>query len=370
MLVEKKRFDIPRFTFECGGETLPVAFGYETWGTLNAARDNTIMVCHYFTGQSHAAGKYKADDAVAGWWDELIGPGKTIDTDRHFVICCDTFCNINANNPNVITTGPASLNPKSGKQYGMQFPIVTLKDMVRSQKLLLEHLGINHLRLVIGPSMGGLQAFMWGKLYPDFMDRIVSIVSTPMIRPWTLMVPNQLGIDAIRLDPKWKNGEYYDGLPPNEGLLLAFKILLVSTRTDSWANRNFGRQLADPTGKEIPHPRQSFQGRYLVETEIEKIVIGRMQFFDANSYLYIAKSNALFDLREGEETLEQALKQITAPTLMIIDDSDLLFTRDQAEEARKYLPKSDCFYYNSLNGHLSCLFDTHLFREALKSFLT
>ncbi|HNV68273.1 MAG TPA: homoserine O-acetyltransferase [Candidatus Ozemobacteraceae bacterium] len=370
MIVEKKRFDIPRFPFECNGETIPVAFGYETYGTLNAARDNVVLVCHYFTGQSHAAGKYKPEDAVAGWWDELIGPGKVIDTDQLFVICCDTFCNINANNPAVITTGPATIDPNTGKPYGMRFPITTLKDMVRSQKMLLDHLGITHLRLIIGPSMGGLQAFLWGKLYPDFMEKIVAVVSTPMVRPWTLMVPNQLGIDAIRLDPRWQNGEYYGGQPPHDGLLLAFKILLISTRTDSWADRNFGRNLADPTGQSIPHPRHSMAGKYLVETEIEKIVLGRMQFFDANSYLYIAKANALYDLRDEGETFEQAMQKIKARTLMIIDDSDLLFTRDQAELARAHLPDAQCVYYNSLNGHLSCLFDIHLFKEELQSFVS
>ncbi len=370
MIVEKKRFEIPQFTFECNGETIPVAFGYETYGTLNATRDNAVLVCHYFTGQSHAAGKYKPDDAIPGWWDELIGSGKVIDTDRYFVICCDTFCNINANNPNVITTGPATIDPKTGKPYGMRFPITTLKDMVRSQKMLLEHLGIERLRLIIGPSMGGLQAFMWGKLYPDLMDKIVAVVSTPMVRPWTLMVPNQLGIDAIRLDPKWQNGNYYDGPPPHDGLLLAFKILLVSTRTDSWADRNFSRQLADPTGRDIPEPRRSMNGKYLVETEIEKIVLGRMQYFDANSYLYIAKANALYDLRNDGESFEQAMRGIRAQTLMIIDESDLLFTREQAELARLYLPKARCAYYDSRNGHLSCLFETHLFREELKSFIS
>ena len=369
MLVEKKRFDFSAFRFELCGTTISAALGYETYGTLNNARDNAILICHYFTGQSHAAGKYKDEDPLPGWWDELIGPDKPIDTNRFFVISCDTFGNINANSPTVITTGPATVNPKTGKPYGMTFPIFTIRDMVASQKLILDSLGITRLRLVMGASMGGLQAFMWGRQHPEMVGKIITMVSAPMIRPWSIMVPNQLGIDAIRLDPNWNQGDYYGKQPPHQGLLLAFKILLTSTRTDSWAERNFQRNLADPDGREIPHPWKSFNGRYLVETEIEKIVLGRMQFFDANSYAYIAKANTLFDLAEGGETQEQALKRIKAPVLMIIDDSDLLFTREQAEEARKHLPKADCHYYNSQNGHLSGLFDTHFFCNQVKAFL-
>lgn len=365
MLVEKKCFSLEKFYFEEADRTIPVKIGYETYGELNEKKDNVILICQYFTGTSHAAGKYKEEDPASGWWDMLVGPGKTIDTDRYFVISTDVLSNINFYNPNVITTGPASINPETGKEYGLDFPIFTLKDVVRLQKELLHSFGIEKLKLVMGPSMGGLQAFMWARHFPEMVENMISIVATPMIRPYGIMVPNQMGIDAIRLDPNWAGGNYYGKTLPGEGLLLAFKILLMATRTDDWAERNFGRKFADP----VSNPFKSFDGKFLVEKGIEDIVLGRMEYFDANSYMYIAKTNILFDLREGEETPEEALSHIKAKTLMIIDESDLMFTKDQAEEAKPFIKDCECFYYNSKNGHLSCLFDTHLFEEKLREFM-
>jgi homoserine O-acetyltransferase len=370
MIVKKQEFQIPAFTFKNVNKTIPIKFGYEMYGKLNEDKSNAILICHYFTGTSHAAGKYDATEMAPGWWDTLIGPGKAIDTDKYCVISCDTISNINHHNKNVITTGPASIDPETGKPYAMDFPIFTLDDVVKMQKMLIDSLGIKFLNQVIGPSMGGLQAFMWAKHFPEMVKGVISVVATPMVRPSCLMVPNQLGIEAIRLDSKWKNGNYYESEPPTDGLLLAFKILLTETRTDLWANRNYGRRLLDPEFKTNPDPYKSFEGRYLVEQEIENQVVARMQFFDANAYIYIAKSNALFDLCEKGETLEQALSKLKMPVKMIIDDSDLMFTREQAEEAMQYLPNSEAFYYNSENGHLSCLFDTHYFTEILKKYVS
>jgi homoserine O-acetyltransferase len=184
------------------------------------------------------------------------------------------------------------------------------------------------------------------------------------------MVPNQLGIDAIMLDADWQNGNYYNtGKSPDKGLLLAFKILLTATRTDNWSYSNFGRKFADPEFKEFANPFTSFAGKFLVEHEIEKTVIQRMKFFDANSYIYIAKSNSLYDLREPGETLEEALGKINQPVQMIIDQSDLMFTQEQAQEAESYLPDSRTFYYDSGNGHLSCLYETDYFAEAINNFM-
>jgi homoserine O-acetyltransferase len=368
MIVEKKCFSLDEFYFEQASVSIPVKIGYETYGTLNEEKDNAVMICHFFTGTSHVAGKYKENDPAPGWWDNLVGPGKAIDSDKYFVISSDVLSNINCHNPNVITTGPASINPVTGKEYGMYFPIFTLKDVARLQRKLLDSLGIKKLKLVAGPSMGGLQSFMWGRFFPDDVEKIISVAATPMIRPYGIMVPNQLGIDAIMLDPDWRGGAYYDKKTPDRGLLLAFKNLLVATRTDKWAEENFGRKFADPDFKKYENPFTSFQGKFLVEKEIENIVLGRMQFFDANSYMYIAKANILYDLREGKETLENALSHIKAKTLIIIDDSDLMFTRPQAEEAKKFIKDCECFYYDSGNGHLSCIYETGYIEKAIRDF--
>lgn len=365
MLVKKQRFKVDSFLFENAKKRIPVEVGYETWGQLNAARDNVILICHFFTGTSHAAGKYAETDPLPGYWDAIIGPKKTIDTDRYFVLSVDCFSNINFHNPNVVTTGPASIDPKTGREYGMNFPIFTLDDAVHVQRLLLESLGIEKLHAVIGPSMGGLQAFLWGKYFPEAVERIISIVATPMVRPWCLMVPNQLGIDAIKIDPLWCGGNYYGKEPPREGLLNAFKVLLMATRTDDWAERNYGRRLA----AEGPDPFSSHEGKFLVQEEVEKIVLGRMKFFDPNSYLYIAKANALYDLRDGKEDLKDALQKIKASVLMIIDQSDLMFTVGQAELAMEHLPDAHLHVYDSGNGHLSCLDETHYFAKQIGDFL-
>ncbi len=369
MLVTKQTFSRPEFRFEPANRTIPLRLGYETYGTLSPARDNVILVCQYFTGTSHAAGRYTPADPLPGWWDALIGPGKAIDTDRWFVVCVDTISNINFHSPTVITTGPASINPATGREYAMDFPVFTLKDVVRAQRLLLDDLGIRRLRCVLGPSMGGLQAYLWGRFFPDDVDKVAAVVATPMMRPSCLMVPNQLGIDAIMLDPNWRGGDYYGHEPPTRGLLLAFKILLTETRTDHWAESNFGRRFLDPTFQTSPNPFLSFQGRFLVDAEIEKTVVQRMQYFDANSYLYIAKANTLFDLREPGEELPQALGRLKMPVLMIIDESDLMFTREQAEEALPHLPQGRLETYNSRNGHLSCLYETDYFAGRLAAFL-
>lgn len=367
MIVKKHVFEIPEFRFEKTNRSIPIKIGYETYGKLNEKMDNAVLLCHYFTGQSHAAGKYCESDAAAGWWDKMVGPEKTIDTNKWFVICSDTISNINHHSPDVVTTGPASINPDTGKPYGSSFPIFTIKDMVKVQKMLIDNLGIKQLRFVAGPSMGGLQAFSWGRYYPEMTKAVISVFATPMIRPMGLMVPNQLGIDAIRLDPKFNNGDYYQSEPPIEGLLLAFKILLTSTRTDIWANDNFGRKLSER--RENPDPYTSFDGRFLVEDEIEKIVMGRMKYFDPNAYMYIAKANTLFDLREDKQTLKQALSEIKMPVLMVIDESDLLFNLDQAKEAQSFLPDAKVVSHNSNNGHLSCLFETHYFADSVKDFI-
>lgn len=365
MLTEKRSFAAGNYCFKHSGRTIPITFGYETYGTLNERADNAVLVCQYFTGTSHAAGRYGESDPLPGWWDTLIGPGKTIDTDRYFVICSDVISNINFNSPTVITTGPGSIDPTTGKPYGMNFPIFTLDDVVILQKRLIESLGIKKLQFVVGPSMGGLQAFLWAKYFPESVEKVISIVATPMMRPSCIMVPNQLGIEAIMLDPRWQNGDYYGSEAPYKGLLLAFKILLTETRTDHWAYSNFNRAFLDPTFMTCASPYQSFRGHFLVEGEIEKSVIARMQYFDPNAYIYIAKANTLFDLCEPGETLKDALAKIKTPVRMIIDDSDLMFTREQAEEARPLLNDCEISYYNSRNGHLSCLFETDYLKDPL-----
>src|SRR5881409_3042450 len=172
--VEKKTFAMPQYQTVGGRAIKNVRVGYETYGTLNAARDNVVLFCHFFSGTSHAAGKYKPSDAAPGYWDAIIGSGKPVDTDRYFVISSDTLVNLSPKDPNVVTTGPASIDPDTGKPYGMTFPIVTIRDFVNVQKALLDSLGIRKLHAVMGASMGALQT----AAYPDMVERIVPVIGT------------------------------------------------------------------------------------------------------------------------------------------------------------------------------------------------
>lgn len=188
LIVEKKTFEMPSYTTAAGETIKGVKVGWEAAGTLNADKSNAILITHFFSGTSHAFGKYKADDKVAGYWDGIIGPGKLIDTNKYYVISSDTLVNLNVNAPNVVTTGPASINPGTGKPYGMSFPVVSIKDFVNVQKALVESLGIKKLKMVMGASMGGLQAYEWAASYPEMVDRFVAVIShsqpDPFLAAW------------------------------------------------------------------------------------------------------------------------------------------------------------------------------------------
>jgi homoserine O-acetyltransferase/O-succinyltransferase len=207
LIVEKRTFEMPSLK-TLGGQTIKaVKVGWQSAGTLNADKSNAILITHFFSGNSHAFGKYKAEDAAAGYWDGLIGPGKAIDTNRFFVLSSDTLVNLNTGMPSVVTTGPASVNPDTGKPYGMSFPVVGIGDFVNVQKALVESLGITKLHTVMGASMGGLQAYDWAARYPQMVDRIIPVISAAEASPWLIAWLDAWG-SPIKLDPKWNNGDY------------------------------------------------------------------------------------------------------------------------------------------------------------------
>ena len=205
LIVEKKTFAMPSYTTVAGATIKDVKIGWEAAGTLNADKSNAILITHFFTGTSHAFGKYKADDKAAGYWDYLIGPGKTIDTNKFYVLSSDTLVNLNVNAPNVVTTGPASINPDTGKPYGMSFPVVSIKDFVRVQKALTDSLGIRKLHAVVGASMGALQTYEWAASFPQAVDRIVPVIGTPRADAFLIEWLN-IWAAPIKLDPNWNGG--------------------------------------------------------------------------------------------------------------------------------------------------------------------
>ena len=349
-IVEKQSFPMPSYT-TVGGRTIKdVRIGYETYGTLNAAKTNAILVPHFFSGTSHVAGKYKADDKVAGYWDAIVGPGKPLDTDKYFIIGVDSLCNLNTRDGVTITTGPASTNPDTGKPYGTSFPVVQIRDFVNVQKALIEHLGISQLYAVAGLSMGGIQSWEWAASYPDMVQRVIAVVSTPVLGPYSIATVRQWA-DAVMLDAKWNKGDYYGKEEPVDGLTLAFKLINIESRQPDWADAAFGRKPADPAAD----PGADFANQYAIEKWLEDNSRARAKATDANQFICLARANELFQAG-GKPTLEEGLAAIKAKVLLIPDRRDLLLFPEYSRQARDILLRQgktvEYFELPGQNGHL------------------
>ncbi len=311
MIVAKKVFELPIYT-TVGGQTIKnLRIGWESYGALNEAKSNIVLVTHFFSGTSHAAGKYTPGDKAAGYWDAIIGPGKAIDTTKYFVLSSDTLVNINALDPNVVTTGPASIDPDTGKPYGMSFPLVTFRDFVNVQKALLDSLGIAKLKAVVGASGGALQAYEWAVAYPEMVERIVPVIGAaggdPFLVAWL-----DVWAQPIRVDPKWKNGAYDPKDPPSEGLKAALKVVTLHAQGAEWAEKTFGQAPAE-AGKD---PAQGFQNRFKIEVALDQAAAARAAVVDANNFLYLIKTNQLASADPA---------RIKAPTLIVSSPTDLVF---------------------------------------------
>ncbi len=318
-VVEKQTFEMDSFTTQ-SGETIPnVTVGWEAYGELNDARDNVILITHFFSGTSHAAGRYETDGEPTGYWDAIIGPGKPLDTDEYYIISSDTLVNLGANDPNVITTGPASINPDTGEPWGMAFPVVTIRDFVEVQRELLESQGIESLHAVMGASMGALQAIEWASAYPDRVERLISVIGGGVADPWLLATLSAWAA-PIRLDANWNEGNYYDSEPPTEGLKEALKLVTLNANHWQWANETFNRDWAD----EERDPAEDINARYAIEKTLDDIAAARAATSDANHLLYLVRANQTFMAGHGE-SLEEGLAAIEAPTLMLYSENDLVF---------------------------------------------
>jgi homoserine O-acetyltransferase len=364
--VKKQVFSLEQYELECG-ESIPVTVGFETYGQLNEEKSNAILVCHFFSATSHAAGKYGPEDIEAGWWDSLIGPGKAIDTNRYFVLCSDTLCNIQLKNPHTITTGPGTINPNTGKPYGMTFPTFTYRDMAGIQRELIRSLGIERLVAVIGPSAGGMQALNWAVHYPEMMDACVAVISGAQTPVLTSLAYLQAAIDAITLDPKWNNGAYHEGEEPEAGLHLALQLMNLAAYQYGWYDETFSRNAQQdmilPSYAEAPPFVQKFK----------RTVSERMIPYDANHYIYTARAAMMHDIARGFASLEEVLGRIQARLLMIPCTSDLLFPPEYSRQVVDMINHQggNASYYEieSPHGHMAGVLDTHLFAEQLRKFI-
>lgn len=321
-IVQKHTFRLPVYTTLAGKTVKEMKVGFETYGTLNAAGDNAILVAHFYSGTSHAAGKYAASDAAPGYWDAIIGPGKPLDTDKYFVIASDTPLNLNVKDPTVVTTGPASVNPDTGKPWGMDFPVLAIGDFVRVQKALVDSLGVRHLRAVAGASMGSMQALEWAAAYPDMVDKVVAVI--PPGLEFDAYQIGVLGLWAapIKLDPNWHGGAYAEDRPPTDGLALAFANVTLDAVHNGWAAAKFGRAPAE-AGND---PAQSLGNAYAVETGLAKGGAARAAKADARHFVYLARANQQFSIADR-------LDRLRARFLLMPASSDLLFPPALAHQA-------------------------------------
>jgi homoserine O-acetyltransferase len=303
------------------GTTLgPVDAAYETYGALNAGRTNAILICHAFSGDAHVAGVH-AESGKPGWWDNMVGPGKGFDTDKYFVISSNVLSGCSG------TTGPSSIDPATGLPYALTFPVVTIGDMVRLQKMLVDHLGIERLLAVAGGSMGGMQALEWGVAFPQSVAAVLPIAATARHSAQQIAF-NEVGRQAIMADLDWNNGDYYGKKPPARGLAVARMVGHITYMSDDSMREKFGRSMRGGTEAGF---------HFDVDFEVESYLRYRgTQFvdrFDANSYLYITKAMDYFDLTAGRgKTLAAALEKTSARFLVLSFTSDWLYPSYQSLE--------------------------------------
>jgi len=364
-LVRKKVFTFceppHEMILEGGGRLGPITLAYETYGRLNRDKTNAILILHALSGDSHAAGKYSADDPKPGWWDNTIGPGKAFDTDQYFVICSNVIGGCQG------STGPSSVDPATGKPYALSFPIITVNDMVRTQKHLVDHLGIERLLAVTGGSMGGMQALQWAVSYPDRVIASIPIATTAKHSPQQIAF-NHVGRAAIMADPNFHDGDYYGGEVPKDGLALARMVGHITYLSDDSMHEKFGRRLR---GKKTLG--YSFNLDFEVETYLRYKGDAFVSRFDANSYLYITKAIDYFDLSLPSGSLVKALEKVKSKFLIISFKSDWLYPPYQSKEIVKALMVNgvDITYceIDSRYGHDAFLLDEGEMLKIIQNFL-
>ncbi len=322
-IVETKYFTFAEdgpMELECGRTLGPVTLAYETYGELSPAKDNAILIVHALSGDAHAAGYNSPDDKKPGWWEIMIGPGKPFDTDEFFIICSNIIGGCKG------STGPSSINPETGKPFGLTFPMITIKDMVNAQKVLVDHLGIEKLLCVAGGSMGGMQALQWVVSYPEMVRLAIPIATTARLSAQAIAF-DEVGRQAIMTDPNWLKGEYYGKAVPHHGLSIARMIGMITYLSEESLMQKGGRQLRN---------KEDYGYEFATDFEVESYLHYHgdnfVKRFDANSYLYITKAMDYFDLHRDYRSLNKAFERVRSKFLVISFSSDWLFPSWQSKE--------------------------------------
>ncbi len=359
-LVQKQQLELAHFTTQSGVVLKQAKVGWEAYGTLNADKSNVILITHYFSGTSHAAGKYRTTDAAAGYWDSIIGPGKAIDTNQFYVLSVDSLANLNAFSPDVITTGPASLNPDTGKAYGLTFPVVTIRDFVEVQKALLDKLGIKKLYAVIGPSMGSFQAIEWAVSYPEKVERLMPVIGTAYIDSFSA-VRLERWAQPIKQDPNWNKGAYPLTQQP-AGLTRALAYVIQDALHPDLFNQSYPAPALD---KAI---HQDIQAELPAWNQLLSAAKQRSVQMDANSLLYLVRASQLWRAGMGDNW-EQKLSGVKAKTLWLPATGDLLLTPAMAKHSKAQMPDASYDEISGQAGHLDGLLNIQSKAEQIRQFL-
>ncbi|MBF0484316.1 MAG: homoserine O-acetyltransferase [Candidatus Omnitrophica bacterium] len=307
----------------CGEKLGPITIAYETYGKLSSNKNNAILIVHALTGDAHAAGYHQGSDR-AGWWDAMIGPGKAFDTNKYFVICSNVLGSCKG------TTGSASIDPKTGKPYGLSFPVVTIRDMVKVQKFLVDHFGIKKLLAVAGGSMGGMQTLEWSLLYPDMVESAI-VIATNYRHSAQQIAFHEVGRNAIMADPDWQNGDYYGKTIPARGLAVARMIGHITYMSDHSMEEKFGRKVIDTERRGY-----DFSAHFEVANYLKYRGDSFVQRFDANSWLYMSKACDHFDLAQDQK-LTDVFANVKSKFLVISFTSDWLYPPAQTKQIAKAL---------------------------------
>ncbi|MBP1679195.1 MAG: metX [Bacteroidetes bacterium] len=366
------------FVMDCGRTLAPVTIAYETYGELNAAGDNAVLVCHALTGNAHAGGFASSDRRSAGWWEPLIGPGRGLDISRYFVICSNFLGSCYG------TTGPVSVNPSTGRPYGPDFPQMTVRDMVRLQRALLDHIGVRSLTTVIGGSLGGMQVLEWGVMYPAFVRSMIPIATAAQHSPWCIGL-NDIARQAIMNDPAWQAGRYPLSSQPRAGLSLARQVAMISYRSDVSFLARFGRERrggaapATAAGAQVagavspsgagPDARFDAGNLFQVESYLRYQGDKLVDRFDANTYIAISRAMDLHDVALGRGDVRDVLGSLTMPALCIGISSDVLYPVHEQKNIAGMIPLSTYREIASPHGHDAFLIEYGQVAAHVRGFL-
>ena len=346
---------------ECGRTLGPIQVTYETYGKLDPDRGNAVLVFHALTGDAHLAGWHAPDDRKPGWWDIMVGPGKGLDTDRYFVICANILGGCKG------TTGPSSINPETGKPWGLDFPVITVEDMVKVQKRLVDHLGIPRLLGVIGGSMGGMLALEYVVRYPEAAKTAIMVASTARMNAQSIAF-DAVGRNAILADANFNDGQYTRDNPPEKGLAIARMVGHITYLSEQGMHEKFGRQL-----RNSDRYAYDFESEFSVETYLDHQGRAFVERFDANSYLYITKALDYYDLGARCGTLAKAMENVQARCMIISLSGDWLFPPQQSRLiAEALLANRKPVSYSEINspyGHDAFLIEPEVIGRLIKGFL-